>query len=96
MVQQTFLGFYTGIRTGYPSRNYKVASRHTCVVWVVGGCEGQITKKKNNEDESEPPEAPVQLRERELALPHCACTTGLATTPRLLLLVRVREERKRR
>jgi len=46
-----------------------------------------------NEAGSETPETPIKLRKRKLALPH-ARATGLATTPRLLALVRMWEERK--
>lgn len=63
------------------------------------GCEGQIIKKGSNEDKSETPEATVQLRECELALPPRARATGLAVTtfsPRHLALIRMREEREGR
>ena len=49
-----------------------------------------------SEEGSETPETPVQLRNRELALPHRARATGLTATPRLLALVRMGEECKRR
>jgi len=73
----------------------KLQGGHQNVLVVVGSAcvwRGSNNKKcgeENNEEGSETPKAPIQLRKRELALPHRARATSLATTPGLLTLVRM-------